>query len=114
LDLRADPQGGYLKQQCIARDNWTSKTGGLDPAEKGNLFITVLEFTKGEYRSDLCEGLYLQNSGHHRCLRKVAGEKVLVDRHLLYAEDPCSWFELYDLVDKKKRIAMREDLLYRH
>src|SRR5688572_16824196 len=87
LNTASDSKCRHLEHQRVPGYDRTPKPRCLDPAEERYLFVAIFELTKRQDGTDLCQRFDLQHTGHHRSLGKMSGEKMLIDRHLLYTEN---------------------------
>ena len=80
------------------------------PAKNGILpwFAWICQNGDG---AGLGDRLDREHAGHHRALRKVAGEPPVVGADLAAADDALSRLQLEDLVDEQERRPVRDQLL---
>jgi hypothetical protein len=114
VNLAPDTQCRYLERESVAGHDRPSEFCFFDTGEEWDLGIAVFKFAQGQDRSYLRQSLDLQYAGHHRCARKMAGEKRLVDRDLFDADYTHPRLELDDAVDQQKRVPVGQYLLYRY
>jgi hypothetical protein len=113
LHLRADAQRGDFQDQRVARNNGTSKTRFFDAGKQNQFLISIFDFAQRQYGADLGQRLDYEHPGHNGRPRKVALKKQFVNADLFYANDSFAGNKLYDAIDEKERIAMRQKLLDR-
>src|SRR6185503_2941752 len=94
-----------------ARYDRPPKTRFFDARKQDEFLIAILDLTQRQHSADLGQRFDNQHTGHHRRAGKVALKKILVDTHLLDADDSFAGDELYDSIDEEKRIAVRQELL---
>jgi hypothetical protein len=99
-----------FKPKGVARHHWLSEAHILDPG-KQRYFTPVDRLRQDCDSSYLSQCLDLQNSGHERIPRKMAGEEGLIDRDLFNA-DCMLLVEFQDPVDEQKWRAVGNNLHY--
>jgi len=96
--------------QGISRQNRTAPLHFIHTHEI-SYFPAVLRFTEHDHASDLGHGLHDQDPRHDGMPGKMPLKKIIVHGDLFESSRPYARLKILDAIHKKKRIAVRNDLL---
>jgi len=101
-----------LDDNRVTRMDWMQIADFLD-TEKVDQTLPVHGLGEDENCANLRDSLGQNGRWQNRALTRPVRKIAFVERNILDADDPPVLFELGDLVDEEKRVAMGEDLLNR-
>src|SRR5688572_23273274 len=107
-DLAAHLDDLDLEHDLVTRLHRLSELDVVERHEVNDLRIRLLERAEEQHSSHLRHGLDDEYSGHDRMPGKMPLKERLVDRHVLDADHPLSFFDLENAIDEEKRISVRK------
>jgi hypothetical protein len=108
--LPSNSQNLDFTPKLVTRNYWATKPDFVSTCEIHEVASSHLFFSQEKDGSNLSHRLKDQYPRHDRIAREMALEKRFVDRYVLDPNNTLSWFHLFDTIDEKERIAVRENL----
>jgi hypothetical protein len=105
------PQDRNHNFQLIAGNDGPAETRLIDPHEVDNgvLYIFRLAVQEAQNRSRLGHGFDREHAGHDGRSGEMALKERLIDRDILYGDQPPVSFDFDNSVDQEKRVPVRKN-----
>src|SRR5579863_106536 len=101
----------YFELELISGNDWPPEPRVIHGNKVEELALALRNLQQQEQTARLRHRLDDQYTRHNRLAREVPLKKLLVDRHVLHADNALQALHLQNSIDHQKRIAMRQQFL---